>query len=189
MQCVFFVLLSGASMVLSAAPEVRAGRPGGGLQEVNHLTVLLDRLERLEGQFDEEKRRWQKEKRDWQNEKRDWQNEKRDWQKEKQDWRSDKDRWEQLFRHMQSQIRSLQQQQQQQHQADVPETGGSTDTDDPFPTAKVPESGSASEEISPETPRQRPQDYGRVFARSDDVNALQPVVSEMNRRLGEVAAR
>ena len=70
---VLFVLWGTGGVLLTT--EVRAGRPEGDLQEVGHLAVVFERLERLERKFDEEKQDWQRQKQQWQREQLDWQRE------------------------------------------------------------------------------------------------------------------
>ena len=208
-----------------AVSEVRASRPEGDLQEVDHFVLVLERVDQLERKFDEgrrqcqtekqhwqkEKRQWQKEKEDWQKEKQDWQKEKldwqkekldwqkerRDWQKEKQDWQKEKrvrqkekhawkrktDQSEHLNRQMQNQSISL------PYNVDILQTRANSHKSRPA-TPQTPhvftQAAVSSKMFLAKSSQKRHVHH--VLARSDDINPLEFVVSQMGQRLRQVTA-
>ena len=208
-----------------AVSEVRASRPEGDLQEVDHFVLVLERVDQLERKFDEgrrqcqtekqhwqkEKREWQKEKEDWQKEKEDWQKEKldwqkekldwqkerRDWQKEKQDWQKEKrvrqkekhawkrktDQSEHLNRQMQNQSISL------PYNVDILQTRANSHKSRPA-TPQTPhvftQAAVSSKMFLAKSSQKRHVHH--VLARSDDINPLEFVVSQMGQRLRQVTA-
>ena len=173
------VVLWGTGGVLSAT-EVRAGRPEVDLQDGNHLVLVLERLDQLERTFGEEKRQWQTEKKDWQKEKQEWQKEKQDWQKERREWQRQIGQSESLTRQMQRHIISM------QYKAHVLETGANTRKSTTPRTPLVFSQGTISSKKLRKTSQKRHDRH--VLARSDDVNPLEFVVSQMGQRLRQVTA-
>ena len=158
MVCGVLIVLWGTGGVLLTT-EVRAGRPEGDLQEVGHLAVVFERLERLERKFDEEKQ--------------DWQRQKQQWQREQQDLQRQTKQLKHLTHQLQTQIISL------QHKVEVLETGPSTSKDTTLQTPEVfSKTTLSSKKVSATTPKGRYDHH--VLARADDVNPLEPVVSQMN---------
>ena len=220
LSAVLFVLWA-----VLAVSEVRASRPEGDLQEVDHFVLVLERVDQLERKFDEgrrqcqtekedwqkekrewqkEKQDWQKEKQDWQKEKRDWQKERRDWQKEKQDWQKEKQDWqkekrvrqkekhawkrqtgqsEHLNRQMQNQSISL------PYNVDILQTRANSHKSRPTTpqTPHVFTQAAVSSQMFLAKSSQKRHDH-HVLARSDDVNPLEFVVSQMGQRLRQVTA-
>ena len=131
------------------------------------------RLEQLERRFDEERRQWQTEKQDWQKEKQDWQKERREWQRQI-------GQSESLTRQMQRQIISM------QYKVHVLEAGANTRKSTTPRTPQVFSQGAISSKKLRKTSQKRHDRH--VLARSDDVNPLEFVVSQMGQRLRQVTA-
>lgn len=130
---------------------------------------LSERLQHVEGKFDEEQRQRQREKELWRAEKQGWQQERQQWTDDKREWQ----REQQLLKDtVQSLVDKVTRLESLQHIAEAEH--------DEDKLRATPEEGS---KLGPrvKTPRE-------MLARSDDADPLAPVVSQMSQRLGEVAA-